>query len=132
MERYEDSERMILRAIEIQQEVLSKEDSEVGNSLYLLSTLYCIKNQYLKAEKLCLRAIEIFKNLFGPTCPRLGQPYERMIEVYEKLPDQDKCQEYRDMLEEWWILRSAAEQSVEVSEEGHILPLPELIKTVNT
>ena len=131
MERYEDSERMLLRAIEIQQEVLSKEDSEVGNSLYLLSTLFCKKNQYLEAEKLCLRAIEIFKNLFGPTYSRLGLPYYLMIEVYEKLPDLDKCQEYRDMLQEWRSLRRAAEQSVEISEDGHILSLSELIKSLS-
>ena len=128
MERYEDSERMILRAIEILQEVLGKEDPEVGNSLYLLSTLFCKKNQYLEAEKLCLRAIEIFKNLFGPTYSRLGLPYYLMIEVYEKLPDLDKYQEYRDMFEEWRSLR--LEQPVKMSEDCHILTLSELMKTI--
>ena len=130
MERYEDSERMILRAIEILQEVLGKEDPELGNSLYVLATLYCVKKQYLKAEKLFLQAIEIYKNLFGPTSPRLGQPYQWMIYVYKKLPDHDKCQEYRDMLEEWRSLRIAEEQSFKMSEDGHILPFSELTKAV--
>ena len=128
MKRYNDSERMLLRAIEIQQEVLGKEDPEVGTSLYLLSALYCVKKQYLEAEELCLRAIEIFKNLFGPTDFRLGLKYRRMIEVYERLSDLDKSQEYRDMLQEWRsIWRTALQSTVKMSEDGHILSLSELM-----
>ena len=128
--KFEESEKIYLRAIEILEEIHGTEDSQVANCLYGLAIVYFCMNQHLKAEKLFLRSIDIFQNVCGPTYSRLEYSYMGLIQVYQKLPDHNKFQEYRSILVEWRILRDEAEQSDEVSEDGHKLPLSELIKAV--
>ena len=82
MERYEEAERMHLKAIEIKETILGKEDYEVALSVGHLASLYNYDmNQHLKAEKLYIRSIKIGLKLFGPTYSGLEYDYRGLMQV---------------------------------------------------
>ena len=82
MDRFEAAEKMHLRAIEIKEEILGKEDYEVALSVGHLASLYNYDmKQHLKAEKLYLRSIKIGRKLFGPTYSGLEYDYRGLIQV---------------------------------------------------
>jgi len=133
MLRYDEAEKMHLKAIEIKEAILGKEDYEVALSVGHLASLYNYDmKQYFKAERLYLRSIMIGRKLFGPTYSGLEYDYRGLIKVYQITNDLNKYMEYVNVLEEWRISRDTrqAEQTVEVSEDGGNLPLSELIKSV--
>jgi len=133
MERYEEAERMHLKAIEIKETILGKEDYEVALSVGHLASLYNYDmNQHLKAEKLYIRSIKIGLKLFGPTYSGLEYDYRGLMQVYQSTGNYNKYLEYRNTHENWRIARDTreAEHTVEVSEDGSNLPLSELIKSV--
>lgn len=133
MLRYDEAEKMHLKAIDIKEAILGKEDYEVALSVGHLASLYNYDmKQYRKAEKLYLRSIMIGRKLFGPTYSGLEYDYRGLIKVYQITNDLNKYMEYINILEDWRISRDTrqAEQTVEVSEDGGNLPLSELIKSV--
>ena len=110
MERYEEAERMHLKAIEIKEAILGKEDYEVALSVGHLASLYNYDmKQHLKAEKLYLRSIKIGRKLFGPTYSGLEYDYRGLMQVYQITSDMNKYLEYRSILEDWRIARDTRE-----------------------
>ena len=82
MDRFEAAEKMHLRAIEIKEEILGKEDYEVALSVGHLASLYNYDmGKFREAEMLYLRSIKINLNLFGPTCAGLAYEYRGLINV---------------------------------------------------
>jgi len=133
MERYEEAEKMHLKAIQIKETLLGAEDYEVALSVGHLASLYNYDmREYSKAEQLYLRSIKIGRKLFGPSYSGLEYDYRGLIQVYQIIGDYSKYQEYRNVLEEWRISRDAreAEQTVEVVDDGCNISLTDLIKTV--
>jgi len=133
MERYEEAEKMHLKAIQIKETLLGAEDYEVALSVGHLASLYNYDmREYSKAEQLYLRSIKIGRKLFGPSYSGLEYDYRGLIQVYQIIGDYAKYQEYRNVLEEWRISRDAreAEQTVEVVDDGCNISLTDLIKTV--
>ena len=123
MLRYDEAEKMHLKAIEIKEAILGKEDYEVALSVGHLASLYNYDmKQYFKAERLYLRSIMIGRKLFGPTYSGLeydyrglikvmtfsdkyGQDYTFFFQVYQITNDLNKYMEYVNVLEEWRISR---------------------------
>ena len=82
MLRYDEAEKMHLKAIEIKEAILGKEDYEVALSVGHLASLYNYDmKQYFKAERLYLRSIMIGRKLFGPTYSGLEYDYRGLIKV---------------------------------------------------
>ena len=82
MRRYEDAERMHMKAIMIKEEVFGKKSQEVALSLCHLASLYNYDmDKFREAEMLYLRSIKINLNLFGPTCAGLAFSYRGLINV---------------------------------------------------
>ena len=82
MRRYEDAERMHMKAIMIKEEVFGKKSQEVALSLCHLASLYNYDmGKFREAEMLYLRSIKINLNLFGPTCAGLAYEYRGLINV---------------------------------------------------
>ena len=123
MLRYDEAEKMHLKAIEIKEAILGKEDYEVALSVGHLASLYNYDmKQYFKAERLYLRSIMIGRKLFGPTYSGLEYDYRGLIkvmtfsdmysqdytvffQVYQITNDLNKYMEYVNVLEEWRISR---------------------------
>ena len=122
MLRYDEAEKMHLKAIEIKEAILGKEDYEVALSVGHLASLYNYDmKQYFKAERLYLRSIMIGRKLFGPTYSGLeydyrglikvmtsdmySQDYALFFQVYQITNDLNKYMEYVNVLEEWRISR---------------------------
>lgn len=106
MRKYEDAERMHLRAIAIKEELLGREDYEVGLSIGHLASLYNYHmNQHRKAEKLYYRSIAISLKLFGKTYSGLEYDYRGLLHVYTELKDMDRMLEYYYILSDWKELR---------------------------
>lgn len=97
---------MHLRAIAIKEELLGREDYEVGLSIGHLASLYNYHmNQHRKAEKLYYRSIAISLKLFGKTYSGLEYDYRGLLHVYTELKDTDKMLEYYYTLSDWKELR---------------------------
>lgn len=102
----QDAERMHLRAIAIKEELLGREDYEVGLSIGHLASLYNYHmNQHKKAEKLYYRSIEISLKLFGKAYSGLEYDYRGLLHVYTELKDTDRMLEYYYILSDWKELR---------------------------
>ena len=83
MLRYDEAEKMHLKAIDIKEAILGKEDYEVALSVGHLASLYNYDmKQYRKAEKLYLRSIMIGRKLFGRTYSGLEYDYRGLIKVW--------------------------------------------------
>ena len=133
MLRYDEAEKMHLKAIEIKEAILGKEDYEVALSVGHLASLYNYDmKQYFKAERLYLRSIMIGRKLFGPTYSGLEYDYRGLIkvmtfsdmysqdytvffQVYQITNDLNKYMEYVNVLEEWRISRDTR-QAEQVSQ----------------
>lgn len=83
MERYEEAEKMHLKAIQIKETLLGAEDYEVALSVGHLASLYNYDmREYSKAEQLYLRSIKIGRKLFGPSYSGLEYDYRGLIQVW--------------------------------------------------
>lgn len=112
MHKFEEAEKMQLRAIAIKEKVLGKDDYEVGLSVGHLASLYNYHMlEYLKAEKLYFRSIEINLKLFSSSYSGLEYDYRGLIHVYECLENHERMNEYTGKLSEWKVLRENNEQN---------------------
>ena len=66
----------------------------------LLACVYEDMAEYSKAEQLFLRSVRIKRELFGPSCSELEFDYEELLRIYELTGNDEKFQEYQDLLEE--------------------------------
>ncbi|CAH0563319.1 unnamed protein product [Brassicogethes aeneus] len=125
MKRNKEAELMHLRAIAIKEELLGKEDYEVGLSIGHLASLY---NYHMKrhqdAEKLYMRSIEINLNLFGESYSGLEYDYRGLINVYSTLCDVHSMNLYSQKMREWRDIRSKIKP---VAEKEQTLPLGEIV-----
>jgi len=114
MARYEEAERMHLKAIRVKEELLGAEDYEVALSLGHLASLYNYEmHQYHKAEELYLRSIQIGLKLFGRSYSGLEYDYRGLIQVYESTENEEKLYEYSHILQAWNILKDNKEKEEE-------------------
>ncbi|XP_017464273.1 PREDICTED: amyloid protein-binding protein 2-like, partial [Rhagoletis zephyria] len=76
MNRFEEAERMHLKAIQIKTDLLGAYDYEVGLSIGHLASLYNYHmGKYREAESLYMRSIEISLRLFGKSYSGLEYDY---------------------------------------------------------
>ncbi|XP_074030648.1 protein interacting with APP tail-1 [Leptinotarsa decemlineata] len=125
MKKYEEAERMHLRAIAIKEELLGSDDYEVGLSTGHLASLY---NYHMKrhkdAEQLYLRSIKINLKLFGDAYSGLEYDYRGLINVYSKLMDAQMALHYSYKMAEWKSLREKVKPALHTNK---LLPLGELV-----
>ncbi|XP_060521801.1 amyloid protein-binding protein 2 [Cylas formicarius] len=125
MRFYDEAEQMHQRAIAIKEELLGKDDYEVGLSVGHLASLFNYHmKRYDEAEKLYLRSIEINLKLFGEAYSGLEYDYRGLIHVYTKLLENSKVLLYNKKMREWKLLRKNI-KSVDYKEKT--LPAKEII-----
>ena len=108
MERFEEAEKMHLKAIHIKEALLGPEDYEVALSIGHLASLYNYDlNEFNKAEELYLRSIEISLRLFGPSYSGLEYDYRGLIRVYEQTGQVHNFAKYILLLRTWKDLKEA-------------------------
>lgn len=128
MQKYQDAEKMHLKAISIKEELLGPEDYEVGLSIGHLASLYNYHmNQHAAAEKLYFRSISISLKLFGERYSGLEYDYRGLIHVFTQLRKPERAAFYNQLLHHWHDLReqSKGEQQPQIGQE-QVLPLDEL------
>ncbi|XP_012529899.1 amyloid protein-binding protein 2 [Monomorium pharaonis] len=114
MRKFQEAEAMHLKAIRIKEELLGRDDYEVGLSIGHLASLYNFHmNRFRDAEKLYHRSIAISLKLFGKGYSGLEYDYRGLLHVYNKLDDYEKILEYTDILNHWKELRDKHVQSEE-------------------
>ena len=115
MERFSEAEAMHLKAINIKETLLGRDDYEVALSIGHLASLYNYDlDEFNKAEELYLRSIEISLRLFGPSYSGLEYDYRGLIRVYEQTGDVSNFARYILLLRTWKDLKDAKE-----TEENH-------------
>jgi tetratricopeptide (TPR) repeat protein len=106
MVRYEDAEKMHLKAIEIKRALLDPYDYEVGLSIGHLASLYNYHlHKYDQAEQLYLQNIAISMSLFGHSYSGLEYDYKGLIHIYHAIRDAENVEKYSNLLDEWHFLR---------------------------
>ncbi|XP_036341708.1 amyloid protein-binding protein 2-like isoform X1 [Rhagoletis pomonella] len=106
MNRFEEAERMHLKAIQIKTDLLGAYDYEVGLSIGHLASLYNYHmGKYREAESLYMRSIEISLRLFGKSYSGLEYDYLGLCHVYETRREFEKYLKYAIILENWQMLR---------------------------
>lgn len=134
MRRYDEAEKMHLKAIEIKESLLGFDDYEVALSVGHLASLYNYDmEQYTKAEELYLRSIRIGRQLFGPSYSGLEYDYRGLIQVYQLTQNFEKFIEFSGVLNEWKVLRDekdAEQGGAHLTEEQCNISLTELIQLV--
>ena len=105
IEKFEEAEEMFLKAINIKECLLGNESQEVALSVSDLATLYNYNmDNLVEAEKLYLRSIKIFTDIFGPGYTGLQYDYTGLSDVYRQTGNQEKLAEYQNKLDEWRLL----------------------------
>lgn len=131
MKKYTEAEKMQLVAIAIKEEILGKDDYEVGLSLGHLASLYNYHTkQYRQAEELYLRSIEIGLKLYGESYSGLEYDYKGLVHCYKELDELDKMAHYTLILNQWKVLRgqlSMQENRTDLEETGPLQPLSDLV-----
>ena len=116
MERFSEAEVMHLKAINIKETLLGRDDYEVALSIGHLASLYNYDlDEFNKAEELYLRSIEISLRLFGPSYSGLEYDYRGLIRVYEQTGDVSNFARYIMLLRSWKELKDAKD----TTEENH-------------
>ena len=86
MEQCKKAEKMHLKAIQIKEKLLGKDDYEVALSIGHLASLYNYDmREYDKAEALHERSISLGVKLFGPGYSGLEYDYRGLIRIYQEL-----------------------------------------------
>lgn len=60
-EKFQEAEQLYLRALHIQEGILSPEDPKIANVLHNLAVIYCDQEKYTEAEALIQRALQIWE-----------------------------------------------------------------------
>src|SRR5579885_1792548 len=64
--RYDESEPLYRRALEVRENQLDPQHEDIVQSLNNLSAVYFFLEQYDKAEPICTRLTEIYEKVLGP------------------------------------------------------------------
>ena len=111
MMRFEEAEKMHLKAIQIKEALLGPKDYEVALSIGHLASLYNYDlNEFNKAEELYLRSIDISLRLFGPSYSGLEYDYRGLIRVYERTGEVQNFAKYILLLRTWTDLKEAKDE----------------------
>lgn len=103
---YREAEDMHLKAIDIKEKLLGKDDYELVLSIGHLASLYNYDlKEYQAAERLYLRSINTGIRLFGEAYSGLEYDYRGLVRVYGETGQYLKYAEYQNKLDEWKILR---------------------------
>merc|ERR1719150_1901445 len=135
---FEKAETMHLKAIEIKEFLLGKEDYEVALSIGHLASLYNYDlNEYDKAEVLYLRSVDIGIKLFGPSYSGLEYDYRGLIRIYYETQEWNKYFDYTHLLRTWKELRDQKtikerneESEADTAAAGDAVPIMSVISTV--
>ena len=122
MERFEEAEAMHLKAIDIKETLLGRDDYEVALSIGHLASLYNYDlHEFNKAEELYLRSIKISLRLFGPSYSGLEYDYRGLIRVYEKTGDVGNFARYIRLLQTWIDLKDAKNEDTNHPDASTVL-----------
>jgi tetratricopeptide (TPR) repeat protein len=89
-QKYEDAEKLYLRAIKIQEQISGAESLDVGYALNNLGLLYAEQKNYDKAEEILRRALKIREKLLSSNDADIAVTLVNLGKVYS---DQDKLTE---------------------------------------
>ena len=131
-----EAEQMHLKAIDIKETLLGRDDYEVALSIGHLASLYNYDlDEFNKAEELYLRSVSIALRLFGPAYSGLEYDYRGLIRVYEETGDWNNVYKYIYMLRDWKELKKAREsQSCEndaVDKSKTARPITQILKMID-
>lgn len=123
---YDKAEQMHLKAIDIKERLLGRDDYEVGLSIGHLASLYNYHmNRHAEAEVLYHRSIRISLRLFGDTYSGLEYDYRGLINVYTERLNLTAMLNYVQIMRNWKDRRSA-QKKTECPTNPQ--PLPDVIK----
>ncbi|XP_005094954.1 amyloid protein-binding protein 2 [Aplysia californica] len=132
MKRHEDAERMHKQAIEIKERLLGPDDYEVALSVGHLASLFNYDMfKYDEAEKLYLRSVKIGRQLFGEGYSGLEYDYRGLVRLYTQKRDFAQADHYRDIINQWSILRDTHNaREFNPLEYEITMTIPELVEQV--
>jgi len=81
---YEDSEPLLLRALELREELLENEDPQVGESFVSLSLLLEQQGKFGEAERMAQRGLEIRERVLEQDHPDIAESLHGLARIYHK------------------------------------------------
>ncbi len=98
----EKAEKLVLRALQLQDKYLGKSSTEYAQSLHALANLYRSQKAYEQAEPLYKEAMQIRKTLMGPQDPQYATSLDDLAGFYLS---QNKLEEARSLYDEAITIR---------------------------
>ncbi|MDP3105470.1 MAG: tetratricopeptide repeat protein [Candidatus Methanoperedens sp.] len=89
---YSEAEPMYRRALEINEKLLGKNDSNIATSLNNLAALYKSQGKYDEAEPMYRRALEIFEKSLGKEHPYVATSLNNLAALYYSQGKYDKAE----------------------------------------
>jgi tetratricopeptide (TPR) repeat protein len=79
---YEDSDALLRKALELREELLDDEDSQVTESLASLSLLLLARGDFEEAEQIAVRALDIRESTLPPDHPDIAASLHGLAQIY--------------------------------------------------
>src|SRR4051812_10003276 len=83
--RFEESEKLILRTISIDEKFRGQDHPDLGMSLESLALLYHTQNRQREMEPVLVRAISIYEKALGPQHPRVASSLNNLAALYRSV-----------------------------------------------
>ncbi len=93
---YEESEKLLLKALEIKEKLLGIEHLEIAEIDYQLAEMYKIQCKYKEAEEFYKKSLQIQEKVLGEEHPNTARNYNSLAGVYER---QGKYKEAENLCE---------------------------------